>query len=165
MNEKLRAIYLNDHLAGALAGHELARRAAGSNEGTELGTFLEGLAEEIGGERDALEGVMERLGVRPDPLKQSLAWGAEKVGRLKPNGQLLGYSPLSRLIELEGLHVGISGKLSLWQVLGATSASELDGVDMAGLERRARDQIAGLEPFRIAAAREAFEADPAPVGR
>jgi len=163
MNEKLRGIYLNDHLAGALAGHELARRAAGSNEGTELGTFLEGLAEEVGADREALEDAMERLDVRADPLKQSLAWGAEKVGRLKPNGQLLGYSPLSRLVELEGLHVGISGKLSLWQVLGATSAAELEGVDLPGLERRARDQLAALEPFRIAAAREAFEADAAAV--
>ena len=164
MNEKLRAIYLNDHLAGAVGGHELARRAAGSNEGTELGTFLSGLAEDIGSDRAALEEVMDRLGVRADPVKRSLAWGAEKVGRLKPNGQLLGYSPLSRLIELEGLHVGIGGKLSLWQVLGATSAGELDGVDLPDLERRARDQLTALEPFRVAAAREAFEVEAAPVG-
>ena len=164
MNEKLRGIYLNDHLAGAVVGGELARRAAGSNEGGELGEFLARLAQDVDADRAALEDVMERLGVRADPVKRSLAWGAEKVGRLKPNGQLLGYSPLSRLIELEGLHVGISGKLSLWQVLGATSAAELDGVDLADLQRRARSQLTELEPFRIAAAREAFEVDPAAVG-
>jgi hypothetical protein len=157
MNEKLRAIYLNDHLAGAIAGHELARRAAGSNEGGELGGFLTRLAAEIGEDRETLERAMSKLGVRSDPAKRVLGWTAEKVGRLKPNGQLLGYSPLSRLVELEGLHVGIAGKLSLWQVLAATSAAELEGFDLDELIARAQRQLAGLEPFRVAAAREAFE--------
>jgi hypothetical protein len=162
MNEKLRGIYLNDHLAGATGGHELARRAAGSNEGTELGDFLARLAVEIGEDRETLQEVMSALGVGVDHLKRSLGWTAEKFGRLKPNGQVLGYSPLSRLVELEGLHVGISGKLSLWQVLAATSAAELGAFDLDELVARAQRQLAGLEPFRIAAAREAFEA-PAPV--
>jgi hypothetical protein len=39
------------------------------------------------------------------------------VGRLKPNGQLRGYSPLSRVLELEGLAMGSSGQLGLWQTL------------------------------------------------
>ena len=42
---------------------------------------------------------------------------AEKLGRLKPNGQILGYSPLSRLVELETLALGITGKRSLWEAL------------------------------------------------
>ena len=46
--------------------------------------------------------------------KSAGAWTAEKFGRLKPNGQLTGYSPLSRLVELEGLKLGITGKLGLW---------------------------------------------------
>lgn len=163
MNEKLRGIYLNDHLAGATAGHELARRAAGSNDGTELGEFLERLAIEVGEDLDSLREVMSSLGVRADHLKRGVGWTAEKLGRLKPNGQLLGYSPLSRLIELEGLHVGISGKLSLWQVLAATSAPDLGGIDLDELIARAQRQLAGLEPFRIAAARDAFDAGPAPV--
>jgi hypothetical protein len=163
MSHKLRGIYLNDHFAGSVAGHELARRAAGSNEGTDLGTFLERLATEIGEDREALADVMERLGVHADPVKRTLAWGAEKVGRLKPNGRLLGYSPLSRLVELEGLRVGISGKLSLWEALDATPTPELAELDFAELAGRARRQLAELEPFRLAAAREAFAADSAEV--
>lgn len=163
MDHKLRGIYLNDHFAGSVAGHELARRAAGSNEGTELGTFLQRLESEIAEDRQMLADVMGRLGVRTDQVKRTLAWGAEKVGRLKPNGQLLGYSPLSRLVELEGLHLGISGKLSLWQVLEATPAPELGEFDFAGLAGRAQRQLTELEPFRRAAAREAFEADSASV--
>ena len=34
MSKKLLSIYLNDHLAGATGGLELARRARGANEGT-----------------------------------------------------------------------------------------------------------------------------------
>ena len=161
MNEKLRAIYLNDHLAGATGGLELARRAAGSNPEGELGRFLEGLATEIEEDRDSLRSAMEALGVREDPFKRTAAWGAEKLGRLKLNGQILGYSPLSRLVELEGLHVGISGKLSLWQVLEATSAGELPDTDLSALIARAQRQLADLEPYRIAAAREAFETEAA----
>ena len=77
-------------------------------------------------------------------------------------GRLLGYSPLSRVIELEGLHVGISGKLSLWQSLEATSAGEMRVADLGELSARAQRQLAELEPYRIAAAREAFAGVEAP---
>jgi hypothetical protein len=143
----------------------LARRAAGSNEGTELGDFLSRLVAEIEEDRETLAAVMAALGVGADPVKRSLAWGAEKVGRLKPNGQLLGYSPLSRLVELEGLRIGIAGKQALWDAMGATPVTELADFDFAALAERAARQLAELEPYRLAAAREAFEADPAPVSR
>lgn len=159
MDSKLRAIYLRDHLAGATAGSELAKRAAGSNRGTELGAVLERLSEEIREDRQSLLDVMGELGVSGDPLKSYAAWTAEKVGRLKPNGRLLGYSPLSRLIELEGLHIGIAGKLSLWQSLEATSSGEVTVVDLGALIARAQRQLAELEPHRIAAAREAFASE------
>ena len=55
---------------------------------------------------DSLQEVMDRLDVKPDRVKEAMGWTAEKLGRLKLNGQLLGYSPLSRLVELEGLMLG-----------------------------------------------------------
>ena len=163
MSNKLRGIYLNDHAAGAVAGHELAKRAAGSNEGTELGEFLSRLEAEIGEDREVLHKVMDALEVSSDPVKRSLAWGAEKVGRLKPNGQILGYSPLSRLVELEGLRVGIYGKQALWDAMAATPVPELAEFDFVALSERAGRQLGELEPHRLAAAAEAFEAEPAPV--
>lgn len=156
VDNRLRAIYLQDHLAGATAGTELAKRAAGSNAGGELGSFLDRLAGEIAEDRETLLAVMEELDVSVDRLKSSVAWSAEKLGRLKPNGRLLSYSPLSRLVELEGLHIGISGKLSLWQVLEATSAGEVESVDLREQVARTQRQLADLEPFRVAAAGEAF---------
>jgi hypothetical protein len=151
------AVYLQDHLAGATGGLELARRAAGSNEGTPLGDFLERLAVEIEEDRETLREIMEDLGVGEDRIKVAFGWTAEKVGRLKPNGQLTGYSPLSRLLELEGLHVGISGKLSGFQSLRTTFGEEVGGRNLDGLISRARRQLEELEEHRLEAARLAFE--------
>ena len=50
------AIYLNDHLAGATAGTDLARRAASSNRDTAYGRVLAEVAEEIEGLSLGLEG-------------------------------------------------------------------------------------------------------------
>ena len=58
---------------------------------------------------------MAQLSFEGSRLKELVALAGEKVGRLKPNGQVRGYSPLSRLLELETLSVGISGKLALWR--------------------------------------------------
>jgi hypothetical protein len=165
MERRLLAIYLTDHTAGSVVATELVKRARASNAGTELGDFLADLAQEIEKDRDALRGVMEELGVAPDRLKQGLAWGFEKLGRLKLNGQLTGYSPLSRLGELEGLHMAISGKLSGWQALRAAFGARIGGEDLDELARRAERQLAELEPFRLRAAREAFTEEPASVER
>jgi hypothetical protein len=152
------ATYLNDHLGGAMGGIELARRACGENEGNEYGAFLEGLVGDIEADIEALRDVMRRLEVSEDRLKQVAGWTGEKLGRLKLNGQLVGYSPLSRLIELEGLTLGVTGKLSLWQCLRATYADDprLAGVDLDRLAQRAADQRAEMGRHRAKAAVEAL---------
>jgi len=58
-----------------------------------------------------------RSGPPKNPAKLAAAWLAENVGRLKLNGQFLQYSDLSRLLELEGLGLGIHGKMDLWRGL------------------------------------------------
>jgi hypothetical protein len=156
---KYLATYLNDHLMGATLGVELVRRAAGENEGSELGAFLSGLAGEIDEDRDTLLAIMSELGVKPDRLKVAAGWTGEKVGRLKPNAQLRGYSPLSPLVELEGLLVGIQGKLAMWSVM-ADVAQEL-GLDRARLEAlsaRAERQQADVERHRREVGRRALTA-------
>ena len=154
----LLAIYLNDHLAGATVGSELSRRALGSNRGTPLGVFLEGLHREIEEDRRSVLLVMSRLGVRPDRVKKAVAWLGERAGRLKPNGQLRGYSPLSRLVELEGLCLGVEGKLSLWRSLEHAVGGDprLAGIDFESLARRAEAQRESLEAHRVEAARTAL---------
>jgi hypothetical protein len=152
------ATYLNDHLGGATGGLELARRAASSNEDSEYGAELKALAAEIEEDRNALRALMDELGVGEDRLKVTAGWVGEKLGRLKPNGALLSYSPLSRLIEIEGLYLGVTGKLSLWTNLEAVHGTPVGGVDVAEYAERARSQRERLTDLRRRAAAEALSA-------
>lgn len=82
-------IYLNDHLAGATAGVELARRIEGGNqEIAALAPVLRRVRAEIEADRETLEGVLDRLAVSRSPIKPYAAWLVERLGRLKPNGHL-----------------------------------------------------------------------------
>src|ERR1700757_691440 len=103
-------IYLNDHLAGATAGTQLARRMARSHQGREEGSNLQAIAAEIGRDRAALLDIMASLGVAVRGYKAGAAWIGEKAGRLKFNGRVLARSPLSDLEELELLRLGVEGK-------------------------------------------------------
>jgi hypothetical protein len=150
--------YLQDHHAGSTVGLELARRAAGSNEDTEYGTELARIADEIAEDRVTLEQVMDRLGVKASAIKDAAGWTAEKFGRLKPNNSLFSYSPLSRVVELEGLVIGVTGKLALWESLRTAVGESLDGIEFAALSERAADQRSRLEALRKRAAAEAFQA-------
>ena len=154
MNRRRLAIYLNDHMAGSTGAVELVRRAAGSNRGTEYGETLAQLRTEIEHDREALASIMRRLGVGIDRVRMGLAWSAEKLGRLKLNGQWSGYSPLSRLEELEVLELGVAGKLLLWQALSQTV---IPADELAPLIERARSQRARLEDLRREAAIEALD--------
>jgi hypothetical protein len=158
LDRRLLATYLNDHLAGATAGRELARRSAGANRGNSYGPVLEELAGEIESDRRQLEALMRRLDIGVDRLKVAGGWLGEKVGRLKPNGRLLGYSPLSRLVELEVLSVAVQGKLSLWRSLRAVADEEpaLGAVDFDRLIERAQRQLRTLGRQRLRAARDAL---------
>ena len=156
---KYLATYLNDHLLGATLGTELVRRAARENQGSELGTFLTGLAREIEDDRETLLAVMAELGVKPDRLKVAAGWTGEKLGRLKPNAQLRGYSPLSPLVELEGLLIGIQGKLAMWRVLAEVAQDVgLDRARLEALAARAERQQADVERHRLDVGRRALTA-------
>lgn len=150
---ELLAIYLNDHLSGATAGVELARRLRASNrDDPEFGPALAEVCAEIEADRETLKAVMDRLGVGQSKLKPLVAILGERVGRLKPNGRLLSYSPLSRLDELELLQIGVVGKRRLWRALGHTHAGDLPGFDLDALAERATEQLRRLEALHLRAA-------------
>ncbi|HSC01982.1 MAG TPA: hypothetical protein VLC49_01650, partial [Solirubrobacteraceae bacterium] len=107
-------------------------------------------------DRQALKLIMQRLGIRPDPAKTAVAWSAEKLGRLKLNGQLTGYSPLSRLEELEILSLGVEGKLAMWRALGRGLADGVPEAELDALIKRALSQRRRLERQRFDAAAEAL---------
>ncbi|HEV7652530.1 MAG TPA: hypothetical protein VGP26_30610 [Actinophytocola sp.] len=156
--KKYLDIYLNDQYALGVAWRELARRAAANNRGTDLGDALQRVATSIAEDVDTFHAIMRQLATRTDPVKPALTWAAERAGRLKLNGRLLGYSPLSRFEELEFLAMGIDGKKQLWTTLRdlAGLAARLPGTNFDELIRRADKQRADIEPFRIRAGTDAL---------
>lgn len=155
---KLLRIYLNDHRMGATVGVRVAQRTLRSNQGTPLGAFLEQFVAEIKEDRASLDALMESLGFARDRVKLAAAVAAELVGRAKLNGRLLGYSDLSRLLELEGLYAGVEAKRRLWLSLQRVAASDetIGALDLDRLIARAASQLERLEPHRLDAAARAF---------
>jgi hypothetical protein len=151
---KMVGIYLNDHLAGATAGAELAHRVARSHRDREEGSDLRRLAAEIGQDRAALLEMMATLGVAVRGYKVGAAWIGEKAGRLKLNGRLLTRSPVSDLEELEMLRLGVEGKAAGWRTLRAMAGTDprLDAGRLDELISKARGQADQLEELRVRAA-------------
>ena len=152
----LLRIYLNDHLAGATLGLELGRRALRENRDNPFGEFLDGLVREIAEDRASLERLMDTLGIRRSRVKPALALAAERAGRLKLNGRVRSYSPLSRLLELEGLTIGVQGKLAMWRNLKESVELPPDAPDLARLIARAERQLEALERQRVEATKLAL---------
>jgi hypothetical protein len=65
---ELLAIYLNDRLAGATLGVELARRLRTSNDDPEFGLALAEVCAEIEADRETLKAAMDRLGPHASDL-------------------------------------------------------------------------------------------------
>lgn len=157
-DQALLGIYLNDHLAAAVAGSNLARRLAASEPQSAKAVVLDRLAIEFSEDRAALQGVMAALDVPVRHPESWAAWTAERIGRLKLNGRLVTRSPLSRVLELEALRLGVEGKAAGWRMLraGAAAVGRLDPGHLDALMSRARHQVEMLEQLQIEAAAEVF---------
>lgn len=155
---KLLTIYLGDHLGGSSAGLALVGRCRRSNAGTDLDSVLAQIEAEIEADRQSLEELMVRLGVARSRLKQVGGRLAVFVGRLKTNGRIFRYSPLSRVVELEGLASGIGAKRSLWQSLLAVADQHpaLDAGELGVLVDRATSQYERVTTEHDRAAATAF---------
>jgi hypothetical protein len=157
----LLSIYLNDHLAGATAGADLARRLAHTHRSSPDSAVVTRLAEEIVEDRATLIRLMKTLGIRANQLKVAAGWLAEKAGRLKLNGHLLTRSPLSTVIEMESMRLGVEGKAAGWRTLRALAEPNhrLNHDEIDRLIDRANRQIETLENLRVDAVAKVF-ADP-----
>ena len=163
------ATYLNDHLAALTGGLELARRSRGALQGSAtdpVRAAVEPVADLLDDHRRALLDVMSALGVRVQHHKVVGGWAAEKVGRLKGNGSLLRRSPLSTVVELEGLQLVLTYDAALWRTLAALHA---DGELRLGQARPADRANAAatlgeaLEDVRLREGVRVLSADPALV--
>ncbi len=158
----LLGVYLNDHLAGATAGIELARRMTASTEpGSAAAGTLRKLTAEIAADRSALIELMTALGIPLRGYKMFAAWAGEKAARLKLNGHVLTRSPLSSLEETETLRLGVEGKAAGWRTLRvlAERDSRLDAGRLDELIARAARQSGELEDLRTGIAEQVFAGD------
>jgi hypothetical protein len=152
--------YLNDHLAGAAAGIQLAERCRDRDPGSELGLVLQALVIEIKQDREVLERVIRVLGGSPDRMKRGVALGAERIGSLRMWLPMLGpgSEESARLEEVEVLSLGIEGKRLLWAALAQLSSTDarLMGFPFPELKQKAKSQRDRLERFRLKLATEAL---------
>jgi hypothetical protein len=162
---KFLTIYLNDHLAGSAAGVELARGLAAAGAGGPADRVLRELSADISQDRAALLHIMSTLDVRPRRYKAAAGWLAEKARRLKLNGTLGARSPLTSLVELEMLGLGVAGKAAGWRALRSMADTEprLDPGRLNELIARAGQQSDKIEDLRIRAARRALVTGASPA--
>jgi hypothetical protein len=156
MSDKYLSIYFNDHLAITTGAHELLNRTLENNRDTELGKLVEALAIDAEQERQAIESLMSEQGIAHNPIKTAGAWLAERIGRLKLNGEISGYSDLSRLAEIEGIGLALESKRAFWDALNQVGFTEAGGLVTKSLARRAEQQIEELETHRRVAAKNAL---------
>lgn len=150
----MRTLYLNDHLAAAVGWTTLARRMARSNAGSPLGDLLERLQRDLGDELPLLRALLRESGGHEQRSKQWIARSAERIGRLKPNGALRGYSPLSRLVEAEALVASLALRAAMWRslVAGFGPQHPVGRFTLSELAERAARQSGELdEPLRALA--------------
>jgi hypothetical protein len=156
-NNKLMRIYLRDHLAGATAGAARARRLAAAEQHSSDAETLAAFARDLEEDRQSLISIMKQLDIAPNVLKNSVAAVAEKVGTLKANGRVVQRSPLTPVIELEAMQMGVRGKHSLWvSMQRATERAQLSGVDVDVLFQRAEQQLLLLAELHQRRAEETF---------
>ena len=146
---------MRNHHAGSAVALDLLDRMCAREGGSELGLVLDDLRGDIASDREALEQVMDTLGVAPGTVREAGGRVIETVSRIKLDERVTGSAHLTHLMETEALSLGIEGKRSGWAALKELSPDGL-GVDLDALIGRAEDQRARLEPFRLAAARNAF---------
>lgn len=162
MAEKAMDVYLNDHLAGAMLGSDLAAQIRDQNENTPLGDVMRALAPQIEEDRQTLIGLMQQMDISRNPIKQAGAWVAEKASSVKFGGLTSGEPELGTFMAVESLTLGVKGKLSLWRALAevADQHRAIASVDLDELIHRAQTQYDLLERERLAAGTRALSHPP-----
>jgi hypothetical protein len=160
-DDNLLRVYLHDHLAGSAGGVDLARRIARVHEGTPYEAPLKRLASDVEEDRESLKQILDKLDLPDHHVHEAFAWVAAKAARLKPNGQIVGRSPLSSLEELETFRIALEGKRAGWVTLRlvADHDDRLDKDQLDTLIARGVDQADRAEDLRQQIAPRVFRTD------
>jgi hypothetical protein len=150
--------YMNDHLAGALAGVTILERLIAATEEAAEQQALGDLLVEIQEDRGTLQYLLERSGGHRSAWRKASGWVGATATAVKLRMDDPGGHRLSRFEALEMLALGILGKRALWRALAALGPGvpALHGVDFRLLEQRARDQHDRVDARRLALGRTIF---------
>ena len=103
-------------------------------------------------DRATLRGIMRRAQVPPDLLMGTALQVGERLSRLKPNGRLVRRSPLTPLIEIEGLLDAVHAKAAGWWALDAAGLGASIAPELPTLIARADSQIERLRAIHASVA-------------
>ncbi|MFD3471068.1 hypothetical protein ACFWWM_32870 [Streptomyces sp. NPDC058682] len=132
---------------------------ARTHRGTPAEAPLADLAEEIAEDRDSLRETMTALDVPARWPRVAVSRLAEKAARFKHNGRLVSRSPLSDVLELEAMRLGVEGIASLWRSLGILAdTAPLDPAAVGRLLERTERQATVLKGLRVEAVDRTFAA-------
>ncbi len=150
-------VLLRNHQAGGRAALDLLDRAIDGQRARSWADGLRTLRGEYREDLDFNESVMRRLRVQASPVQVLGTRLAERVGRLKPNGRIVRRSPLSDVVELEGLIAAVHVKVAGWQAaqVGEFLTAE-ESARLEELEARAHTQAERLSGMHAQAAADAL---------
>ena len=107
--------YLNDHIAGATAGTNLAKMASEEHQTDEHGPFFSEIYADIQADYETLQELATALGVDLSASKTALAEVGSKM--MGPKFTAGDDDDLNAFVTLETLSIGVEGKVCMWKAL------------------------------------------------
>jgi hypothetical protein len=149
--------YINDHLAGATAGTNLAKIASEEHQTDEHGPFFSEIYAEIRADFDTLQELASALGVEESASKGALAEIGSKV--MAPKFTAGDDDELNAFVTLETLSIGVEGKVCMWKALKTVAGdySAFEQFDVDELLARAEGQREKIEAQRQRLAPQALK--------
>lgn len=136
--------YMQDHLAGSSGGVSLIGRLVAGSESEAERRELREIETEILADKETLLSLMEKVGSRPSRIKNLGSLIGDKLSRPK----LRSGSGDGRILKLEAMIMGVTGKRRLWtslMTLADAGDTRFDRTQIEELAARADDQIARLK--------------------
>jgi hypothetical protein len=149
--------YINDHIAGATAGTNLAKMAAEEHQTDEHGPFFSEIYSEIKADFETLQELAGALGVDESATKTALAEIGSKM--MGPKFTAGDDDELNAFVTLETLSIGVEGKICMWKALKTVSGdyAAFEQFDVDELLARGEAQREKLEAQRQAIAPQALK--------
>lgn len=110
-------VYLRNHEAAAQAGRDLFHRVARTQRAQPWGQNLQEMAHAVEADLISLRHIMGEMAIPRDGAAGLVMRLGERLGRFKLNGRVLSRSPLSDVIEVEGLLDAVCAKRAGWHAL------------------------------------------------